>query len=113
MWSMRPNTAASVSSRRVRLALVANGRSGRGLDPAWLASLLGGAEVFELDELSRISGVDRVVVSGGDGTIAPLAERAGALGVPLAVIAGGTANDFARANGIPSDPREAAALAAS
>jgi diacylglycerol kinase (ATP) len=96
----------------VRLALVANDKSGRGLDPAWLASLLGGAEVFGLDELDRISGVDRLVVSGGDGTIAPVAERAGNLGVPLAVIAGGTANDFARANGIPSDPREAAALAA-
>src|SRR4051812_6416339 len=113
MWSMRPNTAASVSSWRVRLALVANVRSGRGLDPAWLARQLGGAEIFGLDELARIAGVDRVVVSGGDGTIAPVAERAGELGVPLAVIPGGTANDFARANGIPSDPREAAALAAS
>jgi len=38
----------------VRLALVANEKSGRGLDPAWLASLLGGAEVFGLDELDRI-----------------------------------------------------------
>ena len=89
----------------MRLALVANVKSGRGLDPAWLAALLGGAEVFGLDELARIADVDRIVVSGGDGTIAPVAERAGALGVPLAVIPGGTANDFARANGIPSDPR--------
>ena len=53
------------------------------------------------------------MVSGGDGTIAPVAERAGELGVPLAVIPGGTANDFARANGIPPDPRAAAELAAS
>src|SRR3954463_14320187 len=112
MWSMRPNTAASVSSCRVRLAVVANVKSRRGLDPAWLAKLLGGAEVFGLDELSRIADVDRIVVSGGDGTIAPVAERAGALGVPLAVIAAGTANDFARANGLPSDPRAAAELAA-
>ena len=96
----------------MRLALVANVKSGRGLDPAWLVSLLGDAEVFGLDELGRIADVDRVVVSGGDGTIAPVAERAGELGVPLAVIPGGTANDFARASGIPSDPREAAALAA-
>jgi diacylglycerol kinase family enzyme len=69
--------------------------------------------VFGLDELERISGVDRVAVSGGDGTIAPVAARAGALGVPLAVIPGGTANDFARAQGIPGDVRAAAALAAS
>ena len=97
----------------MRLALVANVKSGRGLDPAWLVSLLGDAEVFGLDELRRIADVDRIVVSGGDGTIAPVAERAGELGVPLAVIPGGTANDFARANGIPPDPRAAAELATS
>jgi diacylglycerol kinase (ATP) len=96
----------------VRLALVANVKSGRGLEPARLAALLGGAEVFGLDELARIAGVDRVVVSGGDGTIAPVAERAGLLGVPLAVIPGGTANDFARANDLPLDVEEAARLAA-
>ncbi|HEY6889205.1 MAG TPA: diacylglycerol kinase family protein [Solirubrobacter sp.] len=95
------------------IALVANRRSGRGLDPAWLASMLGGAEIFGLDELVRIAGVDRIVVCGGDGTIAPVAELAASLGVPLAVIPGGTANDFARAHGIPLDPRAAAALAAS
>src|SRR3954447_24928388 len=111
MWSMRPNTAASVSSARVRLALVANVKSGRHLEPARVAALLGGAAVFGLDELARISDVDRIVVSGGDGSIAPVAERAGALGVPLAVIPAGTANDFARANGIPSDLRAAAELA--
>jgi diacylglycerol kinase (ATP) len=97
----------------VRLALVANVKSGRGLEPEWLAGRLGGADVFGLDDLSRIADVDRVVVSGGDGTIAWVAERAGALGVPLAVIPGGTANDFARANGIPADVGAAVELAAS
>jgi diacylglycerol kinase family enzyme len=96
----------------VRLALVANEKSGRHLEPSRLASLLGGADVFALDELDRID-ADRLVVSGGDGTIAPVAERAGALGVPLAVIPGGTANDFARANGIPGELDAAARLAAS
>ncbi len=91
---------------------MANEKSGRGLDPARLASLLGGAEVLGLDELDRID-ADRVVVCGGDGTIAPVADRAGAMGVPLAVIPGGTANDFARANGIPSDLEAAVRLAAS
>jgi diacylglycerol kinase family enzyme len=93
--------------------LVANVKSGRGLEPAWLVSLLGDAEIFGLDEIARIDGIDRIVVSGGDGTIAPVAERAGELGVPLAVIPGGTANDFARANGISLDVEEAVALAVS
>jgi diacylglycerol kinase (ATP) len=91
---------------------VANRRSGRGLDPAELASLLGDAQVFGPDELDRITDVERIVVSGGDGTIAPVAELASRLGVPLAVIPGGTANDFARAHGIPLDARAAAELAA-
>jgi diacylglycerol kinase family enzyme len=95
----------------VRLALVTNRKSGRHLDPARVAALLGGAEVYGLDELDRVRDVDRIVVSGGDGTIAPVAERAGALGVPLAVIPAGTANDFARANGIPADVEAAARLA--
>jgi diacylglycerol kinase family enzyme len=75
--------------------------------------MLGGAEIFGLDELERIASVDRIVVCGGDGSIAPVAEIASSLGVPLAVIPGGTANDFARAHGIPLDAREAAGLAAS
>ncbi len=55
---------------------------------------------------------DRLAVAGGDGTIGPVAELAGRLGVPLAVLPTGTANDFARAYGLPADPREAAELAA-
>jgi diacylglycerol kinase family enzyme len=96
----------------MHLALVANVKSGRGLAPARLAALLGGAEVFGLDELERIV-ADRIVVCGGDGTIAPVAARAGELGVPLAVIPGGTANDFARANGLPADVEAACRLARS
>jgi diacylglycerol kinase (ATP) len=92
---------------------VANRRSGRGLDPAWLASMLGGAEIVGLDELDRVGDADRIVVCGGDGSIAPVAEVASSLRVPLAVIPGGTANDFARAHGIPLDPRAAATLALS
>jgi len=49
-------------------------------------------------------------VAGGDGTIGPVAELAGRLGVPLGVIPTGTANDFARACDLPEDPRAAAAL---
>ena len=104
----------------MRIALTANPKSGGGLDPEPLASAMreAGAEVevfgCEPDELERIAAArpERVAVAGGDGTIDPAAELAGRLGVPLAVIATGTANDFARANGLPDDPVEAARLAA-
>ena len=55
---------------------------------------------------------ERLAVAGGDGTIGTAAELAGRLDVPLAVLPTGTANDFARAYGLPSDPRAAAELAA-
>jgi diacylglycerol kinase (ATP) len=104
----------------VRIALSANTQSGGGLDPEPLAEAMRehGAEVevfgCEPDELERLaaSRPDRVAVAGGDGTLGPAAETAGRIGAPLAVIATGTANDFARASELPDDPLEAAALAA-
>jgi diacylglycerol kinase family enzyme len=75
--------------------------------------MLDGAEIFGLDELDRVGDADRIVVCGGDGSIAPVAEVASSLGVSLALIPGGTANDFARAHGIPLDPRAATSLALS
>jgi diacylglycerol kinase family enzyme len=102
----------------VRIALVANRAAGGGLDPAPLAAAMRGAEVLvagcEPRELERIApwAPDRIAVAGGDGTIGPVAQLAGALGVPLAVIAAGTANDFARSNALPLDPLAAAELAA-
>ncbi len=104
----------------MRIALSANTQSGGGLDPEPLAAAMreAGAEVevygCEPDELERIaaSRPDRIAVAGGDGTIGPAAELAGRLEVPLAVIATGTANDFARATELPDDPIEAARLAA-
>ena len=104
----------------MRIALSANTQSGGGLDPEPLAEAMRehGAEVevfgCEPDELERLaaSRPDRVAVAGGDGTLGPAAETAGRIGAPLAVIATGTANDFARASELPDDPLEAAALAA-
>ncbi len=104
----------------MRIALSANLQSGGGFDPEPLVRAMreAGAQVerfgCEPDELERLAATkpDRVAVAGGDGTIGPAAETAGRLGVPLAVIATGTANDFARANALPEDPVEAAALAA-
>ncbi len=104
----------------MRIALAANHASGGGLDPEPLADAMrsGGAEVavFGCDDegLERAAAwePDRLAVAGGDGTIGSVAELAGRLDVPLAALPTGTANDFARAYGLPADPLEAAALAA-
>lgn len=74
-----------------------------------------GAEVetFEVGRCERIAsaGADRIVVAGGDGSIAPAAQAASEAGVPLAVIPVGTANDFAARMSLPADTAEAVELA--
>ena len=57
------------------------------------------------------AGAERLAVAGGDGSIAPAAEAAGAAGIPLALIPAGTANDFARAMELPAETAAASRLA--
>jgi len=115
----------------VRLALIANPGSGTAPDPDALTELLaaGGADVsctpiaaiadedggdLEPGALAAVTAAgppDRIVVAGGDGSIGPAALCAAQLGIPLAVVAVGTANDFARAKELPLDLEEACALA--
>jgi diacylglycerol kinase (ATP) len=97
----------------VRIALAANLASGGGFDPAPILAAMQGAEAKLFGDVAAAAdwGPDRLAVAGGDGTIGPAAELAGRLEVSLAVIPVGTANDFARAHGLPDDPVEAAALA--
>jgi diacylglycerol kinase (ATP) len=98
------------------VALVANERSGDS-DPARCAERLHsfGAEVrsFAIEDLDDAvaSGADRIVVAGGDGSIAPVAATAGAAGIPLAVVPAGTANDFARRMRLPETLTGACRLA--
>jgi diacylglycerol kinase (ATP) len=105
----------------VRVALIVNRASGSGLDPGPLAEAMRerGAEVdlvgCESDELEQLASgppPERLVVAGGDGTVAQVAELAGRMDLPLGVIPGGTANDYVRATELPLDPVEAAVLAA-
>jgi diacylglycerol kinase family enzyme len=103
---------------RPSIALLANPESGSG-DAAEAVRLLRelGGDVLELppdrsDEAAR-AGVERIVVAGGDGSIGPAAAAAGEAGVPLAVIPAGTANDFARAMGLPDELAAACRLALS
>lgn len=57
-------------------------------------------------------GAERVVVAGGDGTVAKAAAALVGKGTALAVVPGGTLNHFAKDHGIPSDPVKAAELSA-
>ena len=99
------------------LALLENPRSGSG-DCGEVERLLRerGAEVraFGFDQVA--SAVDarpeRLVVAGGDGSIGPVARAAAATGLALAVVPVGTANDFARALGLPDDLAAACQIAA-
>jgi diacylglycerol kinase (ATP) len=99
-----------------RIALLANPESGSG-EAGDVAELLAaqGADVtsFTLDECDRAvgSGPQRIVVAGGDGSVACAAEAAGDAGIPLGVVPVGTANDFARTLDLPLEPRPAARLA--
>lgn len=101
-----------------RVTLLANERSGAGCSPGDLERLLtrfgGTVEVFPIGEREKAAAAkpDRIVVAGGDGSIAPVAAAAGRAGVPMALIPSGTANDFARGLGIPDDPAEACEIAA-
>jgi diacylglycerol kinase family enzyme len=115
----------------VRLALIANPRSGTAPEPERLQGLLAadGASVScvpieeiadedgghlqdgALDALRAAGPPDRIVVAGGDGSIGPAALCAAEFGVPLAVLPAGTANDFARAQGLPLDIEEAGVIA--
>jgi diacylglycerol kinase (ATP) len=101
----------------MRVVLLVNEASGSGTDARGLEAALrdAGAEVRRLpvDRAGEAPalGPARLVVAGGDGSIAPAADAAGAMGVPLAVVATGTANDFARRMGLPEDPSDACRLA--
>jgi diacylglycerol kinase (ATP) len=102
----------------MRLALLANPESGSGEAKEAEAALRARAVelgTFRLDERHAVErwGPERIAVAGGDGSIGCAAETAAGLGVPLAVIPVGTANDFARALAIPRDRDAAVELALS
>lgn len=69
------------------------------------------AEIAERVRDLASSGVRRVAVAGGDGTVAAAAQAASSVKVELAIIPGGTLNHLAKDLGIPSDPTDALRLA--
>ncbi len=58
------------------------------------------------------SGTKRILVAGGDGTIATAASLVAKTNVELAILPGGTLNHFAKDHGIPTDLGKAALVAA-
>lgn len=103
----------------MELLVLANPASGTRTDVEGLAEALRarGARVraFAVHDLeaaeAALEGVERVVVAGGDGSVGPAAALAERARLPLAVVPTGTANDFARALGLPLDRDAALALA--
>lgn len=93
----------------MQLALVVNPKSGAGRGSEELAERLSapGHDVatYTLDDVdaAATSGADRVVVAGGDGSIGCVFAACASAGAGLAILPAGTANDFARAIGIPAD----------
>ncbi|HET7428070.1 MAG TPA: diacylglycerol kinase family protein [Gaiellales bacterium] len=102
----------------MRVSLLLNPASGSAPDPEELTDALRrhGAERVELFPVDAAGDAleprpDRLVVAGGDGSIGPAAAAAAKAGVPLAVVPAGTANDFARAVGLPDDLDDACRIA--
>ncbi|MGZ8468922.1 MAG: diacylglycerol/lipid kinase family protein [Gemmatirosa sp.] len=66
-------------------------------------------ETTELAAQAARDGVQVVIAAGGDGTARAVAQGLAGTDVPLALLPVGTANDLARALGLPRDVRLAAA----
>jgi YegS/Rv2252/BmrU family lipid kinase len=98
------------------IALLTNPDSGQG-EADEVAEAMRGLEAevatFGLDQIDAAIDAHpvRLAVAGGDGSLGCVAAPAARAGLPIAVVPTGTANDFARALGIPLDTDEAVRLA--
>jgi diacylglycerol kinase family enzyme len=90
------------SAEAAREALAAAGLELEAVQPAQLGQ--------KLKDAVR-HGARRILVAGGDGTIATAAGVVARSDVELAILPGGTLNHFARDHGIPTDLGKAALLA--
>lgn len=99
------------------IALLANPDSGSG-EAGEVERLLRAHDAavtrFDLDQADDVVAANpsRIVVAGGDGSVGCGAAVAARAGVPLGVVAVGTANDFARAMKLPRELVAAVDLAA-
>ncbi len=109
----------------MRILLIANANARRGsepLDPALEVFARADIEVVqaraargrEVPSLirDRSDGIDAVVLAGGDGTVHDAAPALVEAGLPVGILPRGTANDLARAVGLPLDLVSAAEVIA-
>ncbi|MEX2111105.1 MAG: diacylglycerol kinase family protein [Gemmatimonadaceae bacterium] len=115
---MPPSPAATRTLRHSAARAFLNVRCGNA-DKARDALAAAGVEVEEAepDDLRRhvervvADSAERILVAGGDGTIASAAALVAGTRTELAILPGGTLNHFARDHGIPTDMDEAANVA--
>jgi YegS/Rv2252/BmrU family lipid kinase len=109
----------------MRILLISNSNARRGkepLDPALDVFARAGISVVEQRAArgrevpalirTRAGQFDAVVLAGGDGTVHDAAPALVEAGVPVGILPRGTANDLARAIGIPFDLTQAAEVIA-
>jgi YegS/Rv2252/BmrU family lipid kinase len=70
-------------------------------------------DVLRLAADAAHDGVDRLIVTGGDGSVHEAATAIVGTRVELAIVPGGSGNDFVRTLGVPADPNAAVNIAAS
>lgn len=109
--------AALLINARSRLgrragATVSEALRRHGLELDYVARVRSPSKLRDAVETILGRGVDRLIVGGGDGTLGTVAARLSLSPVWLGVIPLGTANDFARTLGIPTDLSRAAEIAA-
>ncbi|HEX9084113.1 MAG TPA: diacylglycerol kinase family protein [Gemmatimonadaceae bacterium] len=116
---MSETQTAPAAPRGSKLKVFLNAAGGNA--EAARAALSDGAFVLEEVQPSELErsikqaidgGVKRIVVAGGDGTIATAASLVARTNVELAIIPAGTLNHFARDHNIPEDLGKAALVAA-
>jgi diacylglycerol kinase family enzyme len=105
------NAAAGSSDGQAKRELIE-----RALDQSGRSGQIVFARPTDLPRVAREAAVQAaathtaVVAVGGDGTVNAVSQATHAQGCPMAVIAQGTFNYFARTHGIPTDPEQAAQL---
>ncbi len=103
------NPTAGQRDRRAQMKAVSDSARSRGLELI-NAPTEGPGHATEIVRSFLPSGLDVVVVCGGDGTISETACGLAGSAVPLAILPGGTSNVLVRELSIPLDLEEATAL---
>lgn len=111
---------AATAPSRARIPALLNLRAGSAVrarealanDDRFEARDVSSDRIAETVRAEADAGTPRVLICGGDGTIASAAGAAAGTSLELAVLPGGTLNHFARDHGLPLDPKAVLELAA-